>query len=187
MATITPIFTDRSDLATLEISARSLFGTKADKFHIVNCYSVWGSTATERTVSPLLALPSTALPTLVVGDFNIHHPSADPLRKHNSSELKASFPYFSRATELGYMLLNTPGVHTRFPLQGSSRPSVLDLAFASSSLMPFFQEWTTELPSFGGQKVLARGLNRRTEWSFRNPFGMTGGDPKHTRAEQVES
>jgi len=79
MATITPIFTDRSDHATLEISAHSLFRTKAERFHIVNCSKVWGSTATERTVSPLLALPSTALPTLVVGDFNIHHPSADPL------------------------------------------------------------------------------------------------------------
>jgi len=153
MATITPIFTERSDHATLEVSARSLFGTKAEKFYIVNCYSVWGSTATERRVSPLLALPSTALPTLVVGDFNIHHPSADPLRKHNSSELKASFPYFSRAPELGYILLNMPGVHTRFPLQGSARPSVLDLAFASSSLMPFFQEWTTELPSTGSDHV----------------------------------
>ena len=40
MATITPIFTNRSDHATLEISAHSLFSTKAEKFHIVNCYSV---------------------------------------------------------------------------------------------------------------------------------------------------
>ena len=140
MATVTPIFTSRSDLATLEISAHSLFGTKADKFLIVNCYSVWGLTATARTVSPVLALPSFTSPTLVVGDFNIHHPSADPARTHSSSELKASFPYFSRAAELGYSLLNTPGVYTRFPLQGSSRPSVVDLAFASSTLMPFFQE-----------------------------------------------
>jgi len=98
MATITPIFTSRSDHATLEISAHSLFGIKAEKFHIVNCYSIWGLTATESTVLPTLALPNTAFPILVVGDFNIHHPLANPIRRHNSSVLKASSPYFSRAT-----------------------------------------------------------------------------------------
>ena len=50
MTTITPIFTSRSDHGTLKISGSSLFGMKAEKFHIVNCYSVCGSTATERTV-----------------------------------------------------------------------------------------------------------------------------------------
>jgi len=99
MATITPIFTGRSDIATLEIAARSLFGTTVERFHIINCYSLWGKTITERAVAPSLALPLSHFPTLVVGDFNIHHPSADLLRKHNSSELKAFFPYFSRAAE----------------------------------------------------------------------------------------
>lgn len=42
MATITPIFTSRSEHATLGISAHSLFGMKAQKFHIVNAYTVWG-------------------------------------------------------------------------------------------------------------------------------------------------
>ena len=153
MATITPIVTGRSDLATLEISAPSLFGIKAQKFHIVNCYSIWRSSAIERTILPTLALPSTPFPTLVVADFNIHHSSADPIRSHNSSELNASFPYFLRAAELGYTLLNTPGVHTRFPLPGYSRPSVLALAFGSSHLMPLFQEWTTDLPSTGSDHV----------------------------------
>jgi len=153
MARITPIFTSSSYHATVEISAHSLFGIKAEKFHIVNCYSVWGSTATERTVSPTLPLPSTVFPTLVVGDFNIHHPSADRIRRHNSSELKASFLYFSMAAEHGYTLLNTPGVYTRFPLPGSSRPSHLDRAFASTSLVPFFQDWSTDLPSTGSDHV----------------------------------
>ena len=153
MTTITPIFTGRSDVATLEITAPSLFGTTIERFHIINCYSVWGKTITERTVAPALALPLSSFPTLVVEDFNIHHPSADPLRKYNSSELKASFPYFSRASEFGYTLLNIPGVHTRFPIEGSSRSSVLDLAFASSDLVPFFQEWATDLPSTGSDHV----------------------------------
>jgi len=153
MATITPIFTGRSDLTTLEISAPSMFTIKAKRFYIVNFYSVWGSTATERTISPTFALPSTPFSTLVVGDFNIHHPSADLIRRHNFSKLKTSFPYFSRAAEHGYTLLNTRGVHTHFLLQGLSRPSVLDLVFVSSPLMPFFQDWTTDLPSTGFDHV----------------------------------
>ena len=153
MTTITPIFTGRSDVATLEITAPSLLGTTVERFHIINCYSVWGKTITERTVAPMLALPLSPFPTLVVGNFNIHHLSADPLRKHNSSELKASFPYFSRAAEYGYTLLNILGVHTRFPLQGSSRSSVLHLAFASPALVPFFQESATDFPSTGSDHV----------------------------------
>jgi len=153
MTTITPIFTGRSDIATLDITTPSLFGTTMERFHIINCYSVWGKTITERTVAPTLALPPSSFPTLVVGDFNIHLPSADPLRKHNFSELKASFPYFTRAAEYGYTLLNIPGVHTRFLLQGSSRSSGLDLVLASPALLPFFQEWATEPPSTGFDHV----------------------------------
>jgi len=153
MATITPIFTCRSDIATLEIAAPSLFGMTVERFHIINCYSVWGKTITESTVAPALALSLSPFPTLLVGDFNIHHLSGDPLRKHNFSELKASFPYFSRAAEHRYTLLNTLEVHTCFPLQGCSRSSVLDLAFASPTLVPFFQEWATDLPSTGSEHV----------------------------------
>lgn len=138
MATITATFSNWTDLATMDISAQSLFGTSAEKFRIVNCYSVWGATHSERTVSPTLALPFASFPTLVVGDFNIHHRSSDPLRRHNSSELKASFPYFSRAVEYAYTLLNTARVHTRFLLNGTCRPSVLDISFTSTALMPFF-------------------------------------------------
>jgi len=153
MTTITPIFMGRSDIATHEITAPSLFGTTHARFHIINCYSVWGKTITERRVAPTLALPLSSFPTLVVGDFNIHHPSADLLRKDNYSELKASFPYFSRAAEYAYTLLNMPGVHTRFPLYRSSRFAFLNRAFVSPALVPFFQEWATDLPSTGSDDV----------------------------------
>jgi len=79
-------------------------------------------------------------PTLVVGDLNIHHPSVDRLREHNSSELNAAFPYFSRATDHGYTVLKIPGVPTCLRLSGPSRPSVLDLMFASPTLITFFQD-----------------------------------------------
>ena len=105
------------------------------------------------TVSPLVAFPETSFPTLVVGDFNIHHPLPDPLRSHSAEELATSFPYFSRSSELGFGLLNQPGVYTRFPLGGSGRPSVLDLSFASPSLLPFCQMWDTPLPSTGSDHI----------------------------------
>ena len=86
MATMTQTFTSRSDYTALVISAPSLFSTKAEKFHPVNCCSVSGSTTTKWTVSLTLTLPSTAFPPVVVVDFNIHHPAADPIRRHSSSE-----------------------------------------------------------------------------------------------------
>ena len=53
----------------------------------------------------------------------------------------------------GYSLLNTPGVYTRFPLSRSGRPSVLDLAFASSSLAHFLAAWGTPYESTGSDHV----------------------------------
>ena len=89
----------------------------------------------------------------MVGDFNIHHPLPDPLRTHSAEQLASSFPYFSRLSELGFGLLNEPGVYTRFPLGRSSRLSILDLSFASPSLLPFCQAWDTPLPSTGSDYV----------------------------------
>ena len=88
-----------------------------------------------------------------MGDFNIHHPLSDTLRIHSQAELHASFPYFSRAADLGYALLNTSGVYTRFPLSNVGRPSVIDLAFASPALAAYFRAWETPLPSTGSDHI----------------------------------
>ena len=92
--TVLPVFTGRSDIATLEIHSLSLFSQAAGVLSIVNCYSVWGDGDYLRTVAPPLAFPAPSHPTLIVGDFNIHHPLSDPLRTHSQAELHASFPYF---------------------------------------------------------------------------------------------
>ena len=105
------------------------------------------------TVSPVVSLPEVDFPLLVVGDFNIHHPLSDPLGAHSSEELTLSFPYFSRASELGFEVLNLPCGFTRFPLGRSSRPSVIDLSFASPKLAPFCHHWDTSLPSTGSDHV----------------------------------
>ena len=138
-APVVPLFTDRSDVASLELHSSDLFSQGTGTLSIINCYSVCGGRESLHTVAPQYTLPTPSHPTLVVGDFNIHHPLSDPLRTHSQAELHVSFPYFPRAADLGYNMLNTPGVYIRFPLSGIGRPSVLDLAFVSPTLAPFFK------------------------------------------------
>ena len=152
-ATVLPTFFDRPDVVALYLFGVDLFGKSLSHFRILNLYNLWTKRTSQMTVSPLVASPDTSFPTLVVGDFNIHHPLPDPLRSHSADELATSFPYFSRSSELGFTLLYQPGVYTRFPLGGSGRPSVLDLCFASPSLLPFCQTWDTPLPSTGSDHV----------------------------------
>ncbi|WP_160169054.1 hypothetical protein [Bradyrhizobium sp. Ai1a-2] len=44
-----------------------------------------------------------------------------------------------------------------------------------------------EFPKSRAAKPFTRSLLRLVEWSFWTLLGATGGDPKHTRAEQEES
>ena len=136
-ATVLPPFFDRPDVVALDVFGVDLFGKSFSHFCILNLYNLWTRRTSQMTVSPLVAFPDTSFPTLIVGDFNIHHPLPDPLRSHSADERATSFPYFSRYSELGFSLLNQPGVYTRFLLGGSGRPSVLDLSFASPLLLPF--------------------------------------------------
>ena len=140
-------------MAALDVFGVDLFGKSFTHFRILNLYNLWTKRTLLMTVSPLVAFPEPSCPTLVVGDFNIHHPLPDPLRSHSAEELATSFPYFSRSSELGFGLLNQPGVYTRFPLGGTGRPLVLDLSFASPLLLPFCQTWDTPLPSTGSDHV----------------------------------
>ena len=151
--TILPWFFDRFDVAAVDIYGSDLFGSSFTLFRILNVYNLNSHHAGSMTISPIVSLPEVDFPLLVVGDFNIHHPLSDPLRAHSSEELAMSFPYFSKVSELGFELLNLPVVFTRFPLGGSARPSVIDLAFASPKLAPFCHHWDTSLPSTGSDHV----------------------------------
>ena len=129
------------------------FGADSTKFRLTNVYSrsLPGST---KSVGPSITLPDVNFPCLVARDFNIHNHAVDPLRVTTRSEEKASAPYFNRATDLAYSLLNTPGVYTRFPLSGTFRPSAIDLAFANPLIRPAFQSWdATTLPSTASDHV----------------------------------
>ena len=78
-------------------------------------------------------------PYLVAGDFNIYNPATDPSRVLSLKEEMESALYCNRASDLGFTLLNTPGIHTRFPFSGSHRPSAIDLAFANPDMFSAFR------------------------------------------------
>jgi len=130
-----------------------LFNPSTTGFTIINSYSTKGRSNNTRSVPPDIIFPSSALPTLTLGDLNIHHPTADPLRSFKEEEIATSSPYFDRAPDLGFSLLNTPGVFTRFSMALIGRRSVLDLAFACLLLAPYFLEWSDPLPSTGSDHI----------------------------------
>jgi len=89
-------------------------------------------------------------PDLVAGDFNIHNAATAPCRLLSSKDERESALYFDRASYLGFTLLNTPGVYTRFPFAGTHRPSTIDLAFANTHRFSAFHSWDAlSLPSKG--------------------------------------
>src|SRR5205807_1566996 len=123
-----------------------LFGSGLPEFRVINLYSQVESSTSAPTIPLEAAFPPSPLPTLMVWDFNIHNPMVDPARWYSPMEMSISFRCFSRATDLGFSLLNTPSIYTRFPLGGEARPLVIDLAFASSTLAPSFITLDIPLP-----------------------------------------
>jgi len=125
------------------------FNPSTTGFTIINSYSTKGRSNNTRSVPPNIIFPASPLPTLTLGDRNIHHPTADPLRTFKDDVIATSTPYFDMATDLGFTLLNTPGVFTRFSMSLIGRPGVLDLAFACPLLAQYFTDWSDPLPSTG--------------------------------------
>ena len=120
---------------------------------IINSYSTKGRSNNTRSVPPHILFPSSPLPTLTLGDLNIHHRTADPLRTFMEDEIATLSPYFDRAIDLGFSLFNTPGVFTRFSMSLIGRPGVLDLTFACPLLLPYPSEWSDPLPSTGSDHI----------------------------------
>jgi len=81
--------------------------------------------------------------TVVLGDFNTHHPWWDPLGT-TSQGAEDLADWFENQ---GLGLVNTPGVGTFFRPH-LLRESVLDLTLATSPLVDRIQDWQT-LPDLG--------------------------------------
>ena len=149
-----PRFFCRGDVMALDLfTPDGFFNPSTTRFSIINSYSTKGRLNNTRSVSPDLVFPWSATPTLTLGDLSIHHPTSDPLRRFKEDEIATSAPYFDRATELGFSLLNTPGVFTRFSMSLIGRPGVIDLAFACPLRAPYFAEWSDPFPSTGSDHV----------------------------------
>ena len=152
--TVLPRFKGVDDVLALNISSNEpLFGTAFHSFRIINAYSTNTVDHRVHSVSPETLFPDLGFPLLVVGDLNIHNALADPLRHFSHREIASSTPYFEKAAEAGFALLNPPGEYTRFPLVGNARPSVIDLAFANPPLLPLIKSWEASLPSTGSDHV----------------------------------
>jgi hypothetical protein len=122
-------------------------------FQIVNIYNTpWNPSA---LIPEEIFLLST-LPTIVLGDFNLHSPLADPLRHFRHREIRLSEPFFDLAADRGYQLLNTPGIHTHFPHAQRFRPSSLDLAFGNSVLSNYHTSWDNNSPPTGSDHTSPR-------------------------------
>ena len=83
-ATLLPALFDRPDMAALDVFGVGLFGKSFSHSCISNIYNLWTWRTSQMTVFPLVAFPESSYSTLVVGDFNIHHPLPDPLRSHSA-------------------------------------------------------------------------------------------------------
>jgi len=132
-------FSHESDdfMAVDVYTPKGCFGLKFSRFRIGNSYARPLPPA-PHSVSPETALPAFDFPYLVAGDFNIQNAASDPSRLLSSNGEKESAPYFNRATDLGYTLLNTPGIHTQFPFTETHRPSTIDLAVANPEIFSAF-------------------------------------------------
>src|SRR6195952_4137802 len=105
--TVCPVFSpDSEDFLALDMyTPYGCFGTKAPRFRLASVYSrVLGSPS--HSVPPPTDFPPVYFSSLVACAFHIHNPAADPLRISSPSEDLVSAPYYNRAAELGFHLLN---------------------------------------------------------------------------------
>jgi len=148
--TVRPRFNGVDDVLALDISSdEPLFCTAFLSFRIINAYSTNTVDHRIHSVPPDVLFLDLGFPLLVVGDLNIHNPLSDPQRHFSPREIWSSTPYFEKAAESGFALLNPPGEYTRFALVGKARPSVIDLAFANPHLLALVKSWEASLPSTG--------------------------------------
>lgn len=95
-------------------------------------------------------------PVLVIGDFNIYSPAADPLCILSADENRLSSLYTDYTTATGYALLNSPGTYTRYSPSSTQRHSAIDLSFANSHLFPLVMSWQALKYSSGSDhRILA--------------------------------
>jgi len=144
------VFHESSEMLAVDVfSPEGLFGSPHRSLRGTSVYLLRTNRPPARSISPARILSFLSYPHLVLGDFKLHHPLADPCRSLSEREFTVSTRYFDAGFDVPYHLLNTPGVYTRFPFDTILRPSVLDLAFANTALSSLVSSWDTPIPSTG--------------------------------------
>jgi len=136
---VLPIFPpEKDDFMGLEVvTPQGCFGTNFPRFTISEAYAR-PLPPSPHSVSPESSLLDLKHSYLVAGDFNILNAATNPSRLLSSKEESESVPYFDQASDLGFTLLNIPGVYSGFPFTGTHSPSTIDLAFANPHMFPIF-------------------------------------------------
>jgi len=144
------IFHDSSEMLSVDVfSPEGLFGSPHYSLRVTSVYLLRTNRPPYRSIPPQRIVSFLSYPHLGLGDFNLHHPLADPCRSLCEREFIISTHYFDAVFNVPYHVLNTPVVYTRFPFDTVSRPSALDLAFANTALSPLVASSDTPLPSTG--------------------------------------
>ena len=148
------VFHDYSEMLSADVfSPEYLFGSPHRSLRVTSVYLLHTNHPHYRSTLPERLFSFLSYPHLILGDFNLHHPLADPGRSLSEREFMISARHLDVGFDIPYHLLNTPGVYTRFPFDTISRPSVLDLAFANTALSPLVSSWDTPLPSTSSDYV----------------------------------
>ena len=108
---IVPLCFDSPDWMALEVHTLSgLFDSNHHVLRIYNRYSTNGSSSNIHTVAREQMFPQNDFLCLIAGDFNIYNPLSAPLCDFSLNDIAVSPPYYERAPDMGFSLLNTPGV-----------------------------------------------------------------------------
>jgi len=148
------IFHYSSEMLSVDVfSLEGLFGSPYHTLRVTSVYLLRTNRPPYRFIPAERVFSFLPYPHLVLGDFNLHYPLADPCRSLSEREFTISTHYFDAAFDVPYHFLNTPGAYTQFPFDKISRPSVLDLAFANTALSPLISSWDPPLPSTGSDHI----------------------------------
>jgi len=97
-------------------SLEGLFGSPHRSLRVTSLYLLRTNRPPYRSIPQDQIVSLLSYPHLVLGDFNLHHPLADPCRSLSEREFTISTGYLDVAFDVPYHLLNTPGVYTWFQL-----------------------------------------------------------------------
>jgi len=104
------IFYKMSEKLCLDVfSPQGLFGSPHRSLRVTSVYLLRTNRPPYRSISPERVFSVLSYPHLVLGDFNLHHPLADPCRSLSERQFIISTGYFDAALMFHTTLSTLPG------------------------------------------------------------------------------